>query len=1101
MPRTYYIHHALNAGEVSKRALARQDQNKYLASCESLENFDPLTLGGVKRTPGTRYIAETKLSGTGSNETVRLIRFVFSNTDAYIMELGHEYIRFFYEDGEGIGAPVLDASGLLPLEYATPFDHGDLELLMPYQSGDVVYFPSGIYPLQKLSRIDISPVEFEWTEVGFDTPATVPYEPTGTNLGGATLTPGATTGDGVTFTASSAVFLAGDVGRIIISGAARATIVTFTDTTHVDADIIDDFPDTNPIAADDWRLRLAPRVDLDPNKKEPIGATITLTTTVDAFRSSDLGKFISIYGGFVEITKVNSAQSVRGIIRADLRDATDDNPPATPAWSLEKEAWNSVDLYPTCGCFFQERMWLFRGTRIWGSATGDFENFAKGSGADNAISRIISDDEINPIRWAKGLTGLVIATSGGAYECRGTEDKGLTPNDFTVRAVSDKGAARILPIRISGLVIYVNNTQRKVRELVFDFATDKYKSPNLLLLADHLTAAYRLNEMAYAQEPDSEIHCLREDGTILTVTYQVEESVIAWARKSTNGTFVSIATIPRVLTGEDWLWMAVQRTINGTVRTFIEHAENAAGDVRRPWASLQTHSAVVRPLSDNYTIVGLDHLEGETVKVIADGFLLDDAVVSDGQIALNPQYDAESVEVGLAYDSYALLPEPIIPQEVGGGLVCRGYSEIGLRVRKTLGLTAGLKDHGELADGEPLFWRKPEHNMDEAVPMQRGKKCLPVVGSDAFNLIEIRQNLPLPAEILGTICALHISDKSCCEVFDDEEDVVPEIEPREGTVEVVCLADPQALVEVDVLDGTDQASRDSYSFVAPNSGGEIVYMATTNFPSSPNRQFWKWTNGVLAEITPLPTNFPPAFSNLICGHADESIIVQCSAGASYMYYIDSDTLVTFDATKESCGDYWTIKNGLYTCAMRLNLLTGGEALVQNSAIDGSWIQTVAWAPFNTKPINSIHDSGLFIYVLYFENADSKFKIAKLNRTTLAVLDTFILTAPAGGGMSAIDVENDDLIWTISLGDGVAASGTGKVAVLGVHYVKDWQTGTAAQVDVDTHVELDNNTHFGFTWNLFHQRDSGSGDVYLYYHGEHGAFNNPHISKIGPIVCP
>ncbi len=76
----------------------------------------------------------------------------------------------------------------------------------------------------------------------------------------ATVTPAATTGDGVIFTASVAVFAAADVGKEIWKkpdrdtgiGAGRGTIVGFTDSTHVTVDVLVDFDSGNAIPAGDW---------------------------------------------------------------------------------------------------------------------------------------------------------------------------------------------------------------------------------------------------------------------------------------------------------------------------------------------------------------------------------------------------------------------------------------------------------------------------------------------------------------------------------------------------------------------------------------------------------------------------------------------------------------------------------------------------------------------------------------------------------------------------------------------------------------------------------------------------------------------------------
>jgi hypothetical protein len=74
----------------------------------------------------------------------------------------------------------------------------------------------------------------------------------------ATLTPGAVTGDGVTFTASQAVFTSEDIGHTIrrktITGDeyGRATIVGYTSSTVVTCDITDDFDSDTAIPAGEW---------------------------------------------------------------------------------------------------------------------------------------------------------------------------------------------------------------------------------------------------------------------------------------------------------------------------------------------------------------------------------------------------------------------------------------------------------------------------------------------------------------------------------------------------------------------------------------------------------------------------------------------------------------------------------------------------------------------------------------------------------------------------------------------------------------------------------------------------------------------------------
>lgn len=70
-----------------------------------------------------------------------------------------------------------------------------------------------------------------------------------------TLEPKATTGTGVEFEASDDIFLESDVGSLLISGESVAVITSVTRAAVVVADILVPFPDTEPIAPNNWFLR------------------------------------------------------------------------------------------------------------------------------------------------------------------------------------------------------------------------------------------------------------------------------------------------------------------------------------------------------------------------------------------------------------------------------------------------------------------------------------------------------------------------------------------------------------------------------------------------------------------------------------------------------------------------------------------------------------------------------------------------------------------------------------------------------------------------------------------------------------------------------
>jgi len=90
---------ALNSGEITPRLFGRVDLERYLSALETCLNAIPLSHGPVIRRPGFEYIASCK----ATTET-ELIPFEFSITQAYMIEAGAYYFRFYMDGGQIQGA-------------------------------------------------------------------------------------------------------------------------------------------------------------------------------------------------------------------------------------------------------------------------------------------------------------------------------------------------------------------------------------------------------------------------------------------------------------------------------------------------------------------------------------------------------------------------------------------------------------------------------------------------------------------------------------------------------------------------------------------------------------------------------------------------------------------------------------------------------------------------------------------------------------------------------------------------------------------------------------------------------------------------------------
>lgn len=236
------LYNNFTAGEISPIVYGRTEQNFaiYRKGCETCLNWIPISQGPLTARPGTSFIYETK----DSSKFSRLVNFQFSIEQAYIIEFGDQYIRFYRNKG------IIESGPSTPYEIASPYLEADLRDIQYIQSADVLYITHPSYAPRKLSRTGHT----SWTLTTI-TFLGGPYLPANTTA--TTITPSGTTGS-ITLTASAGLFSANDVGRVIrikhstTWGYARVT--GYTSPTVVDATVVDAFGATT--ASTNWRLGL-----------------------------------------------------------------------------------------------------------------------------------------------------------------------------------------------------------------------------------------------------------------------------------------------------------------------------------------------------------------------------------------------------------------------------------------------------------------------------------------------------------------------------------------------------------------------------------------------------------------------------------------------------------------------------------------------------------------------------------------------------------------------------------------------------------------------------------------------------------------------------
>ncbi|EHD22078.1 MULTISPECIES: hypothetical protein [Brenneria] len=639
------------AGEISPRLMGRVDIARYANGAKRIENAVCVIHGGVMRRPGTRFCAATKFADKKS----RLIPFVFNRSQAYMLEFGDGYVRFYQN-----GAQIVNDDNT-PYEIESPYLSEDLEEVRFVQSADTMFLVHQEVAPFRLQRLG----QTNW-----------------------------------------------------ILDAAPFIVRPFDE------------------------IRDTPEKWCTPSAKEFVGSSITLTLyddeagtafTGDGWVAEDVGSYVRINSGLVLIESVTSAQVATGVIRSDLS-ATQSASPG--AWTREDSVWSEELGYPGSVTFYQQRL-VFAGSpsypqTVWFSETGSYLSFEIGSEDDDAMSFTVSSDQINPIVHLAQMNTLIALTYGGEFTLTAGSDAAITPTNISVKNPSPYGCNNIRPVRVGTEIMFVQRAGRKLFAVAYDpDSYVAYSANDMSILSEHITES-GITEMAYQQQPDSFIWMVRNDGVLVTMSVDRGQDVIAWSRQVTDGYFESVASIPSET--DDAVYVIVRRQIGGETVRYVELLD----------INLNTDSSVTGTSQDGATAwAGLEHIEGKTVDIVADGSVMPQQVVSGGEVTL-PR-PAKSVEIGLHYDtSIETLTPEVATTEGTTQNAKKRTSEVVMRFLETTGAEC---------NGQVIPFRQfGTKILDQPAPLFTGDHFWGKLGWEkGEDSLLIQQRQPLPFHLLAII--------------------------------------------------------------------------------------------------------------------------------------------------------------------------------------------------------------------------------------------------------------------------------------------------------------------------------------------------------------
>ena len=511
MARVHPFQTNFTAGELTPKLAGQVDFKKYNNGVATMENMTVFPQGGTSRRYGSRFVGEVKNSANAT----RLIPFEFNVTQSYILEFGDQYIRFYKDNGQIVEASKT-ISGLTAADpgVVTATSHG-------YSNGDHVWINS---------VVGMTEVNGRRFTVANKTTHT--FELSGVDTSGYTAYSSAGTAEKVYEIATS--FTSAQVFDLKFTQSADVMYIVHP--LHEPTKLTRTGHSAWTIAEVDFQV--GPFLDLNTTtttlttSATTVGAGRTLTASASLFASTDVGRSVKLGDGWGKITGYTSVTEVTWTIVVAATDS------GSVTWSIG--AWSNTTGFPSAVSFYEQRL-VFAGSTnnpqtIWASESGSYEDFDAGD-ADpaDAFTYTIAANRVNVIRWLAPARDLIVGTAGGEFRVGRPTGEPLKPDNVTITQQTTYGGHTTQPIQIGSAVLFVQRQKQKVREFAYRFEDDAYVAPDMTLLAEHITGD-GIDDVDFAQEPESIYWAVREDGVLLGMTYQREEDVVAWHRHLFGGT-------------------------------------------------------------------------------------------------------------------------------------------------------------------------------------------------------------------------------------------------------------------------------------------------------------------------------------------------------------------------------------------------------------------------------------------------------------------------------------------------------------------------------------------------------------------------------------
>lgn len=693
---------AFTTGEVSPDVSSRFDLEQYKSALLEAENVVIRPYGAVAKRQGSQYVGQVKYS----DKPTRLFEFTTNTNNSFMLEFGDKYIRVW---NYGIYTGI---------EVTTPFTSDILFDLNCNQSGDVMFICSGKYPIQTLSRYS----DTDWRMSTYKL-TEQPYDEINTD-NGHTLTV-----NGDTITSTKDLFTQDMVGSVIqiayyveavhtksagevvekkvkrymqaqtiektynninynVGAFSTDTELSWKFTTHGtwEGTVKLQISNNDGQTWKDYRTYTSKNdYNVTDTGKIEAGARLKYVSDIKSGSvNCDLSIMPFTQYGIVEIKSVTDAKNAKVNVLNGIKEGE-------PSYQWKLGSWNRGRGYPKLCTFYQDRFVVAatdsKPNFIWFSRTGDYPNFGveKVEGTitdDSAITLPVINRKMCEIRHLVPANDLIILTSGNEWIVRG--DKTITPTNCNLKTQTQRGALSCEPQFIGNRCVFVQERGGTVRDMGYSYESDNYTGQDLTLFVKTLVKGHVAVTSAYAQDPDSIIYYVRDDGQLNCLTYIPEQKVYGWSHFVTNGKYRYVESVAE---GEqDTIYFVVDRVINNKNVKCIERSIPLYTEDNSD-VFLDCYVKVANSIKTDY--INAPHLVGQMVDIVVDGQQMPSREVPPtGVIKLDGK--ANVITVGLPYTTKIKIPRA--EQQINDGTLqgrVATVSRVVLRMYKSFGGKVG----------------------------------------------------------------------------------------------------------------------------------------------------------------------------------------------------------------------------------------------------------------------------------------------------------------------------------------------------------------------------------------------------------------------------